>query len=107
MNKIIVLIMFFVITGCGGCFQTRPVIQKSSHGNLEINILNDDINSQEVELYLDGIPIGNLSNNKPVLHLREGLHTIRAKYRGYKDIERKIHIFTKPNHQVLNLRFEK
>ena len=104
-GSIALLTAFLLLSGC---VSTGPAISKSSLGNLEINLIGcEQQQLAAAELYLDGLFIGNLSSRLPVIHAKTGQRTIRVVCRGYKDFEKKITVLGDPNHQVLNVVFEK
>lgn len=91
-----------------GCASSGPVVTKSQMGNLQINVAGPlPAEVGETRLYLDGLFIGNVSDKMPVLHARAGKRVVRAELDGYKPVEQEIVILGDPNHQVLNIVFEK
>lgn len=90
-----------------GCVTTEPTISKSSYGNLELNVLcQDQSQTTQAEVYIDGFFIGNANDRMPVIYAKRGLRTIRIVCPGYKTYERQITILGDPNHQVLNVILE-
>lgn len=88
-----------------GCFSQQITDSKACNGNLEINIVNKDMveNIDNVEIFIDGKPIGNLSKSRPVLYLTTDKHVIEARHTGYKTVSKEITILGEPNHQVVNI----
>jgi hypothetical protein len=99
---------FLSIVILPGCLAGGSVISKSSTGNLEINVsAPDDVDVSQARLYLDGAFIGNVTRNMPVLHVRRGERVIRAELEGFPPIEEKLLVLGEPNHQTLNIGFQR
>ncbi len=58
-------------------------------------------------LYLDGVFVGNLTRDMPVLYAKRGVRVIRVESPGHEAYERSITVLGDPNHQVLNVILEK
>lgn len=96
------LIVFFV--GCIG----GPAISKKNMGNLELEIATPEgLQPRNVKIYVDGLYVGNISERLPVLYLKRGKRVIRAELPGAKPFEQSLTILGDPNHQVLDITFEK
>ena len=107
MKNILCLLSMLLILS--GCITSGPTVSKSDMGNLELNVFTQEkeIDSRFAEVYVDTIFLGNISPNKPILNLKEGVRNIRIELKGFKPYEKKIFISGDPNHQVLNVLLEK
>ena len=77
-------------------------------GNLQINVsFPKGVSEQCADLYLDGLFIGNVSPEMPVIYARKGSRTVRVVAPGCEIYERSITILGDPNHQVLNVHLRK
>ena len=102
------LIGIVLVVLAGGCIDGGPVISKSGMGNLEINVsAQDGADTALAEIYLDGIFIGNVTHNMPVLHAKFGQRVVEVKAQGFKPYKKTITILGEPNHQALNVLLEK
>ena len=103
-----VLILIFACFVClAGCVNVEPIISKSKMGNLEINVHHPEGGTlSAANLYVDGLFVGNVSGNKPIVYVRRGERSIRVELQGYKTYEKKINILGEPNQQVLNIFLE-
>ncbi len=87
-----------------GCVPTSSVISKSEVGNLQINVtFPKGISEGRADLYLDGLFIGNVSPDMPVIYARRGKRTVRVEAPGCETYERTLTILGDPNHQVINV----
>ena len=101
------LIIIIVGMMLGGCVTRGPVVSKSRMGNLKINVQGpEEMAVNRARLYLDDLPVGNVSPYMPVLHVKRGLRVVRVELEGCKVYEQEIFIFGAPNHQVLNIVLE-
>jgi hypothetical protein len=87
-----------------GCVTTGPAVSKSRRGNLQINVrFPRELPQPSADLYLDGLFIGNVSPDTPVIYARRGARTVRVEAAGCEAYERTITILGDPNHQVLDV----
>ena len=101
-----ILVALFVVMGC--VVSTGPAVSKSSMGNLEINVsARENMSYSAALIYVDDVPVGNVSPTKPVLHLKRGDRAIRVELEGCKPYKQQIRILGDPNQQVLNVVLEK
>jgi len=106
MKRVLLFVVASVIVA--GCVSTGPVISKSKMGNLQTNVCTSEMKPvYNANLYLDGLFVGNLTEDMPVLHVKRGERVIRVEWPGYKAYERTITVLGDPNHQVLNVILEK
>ena len=97
---VLVVAMAFI----SGCVSTSPVISKSKMGNLQINVYSPDMKpDHNASVYLDGVFVGNLTRDMPVLYPKRGERVVRIECPGYSVYERTITVLGDPNHQVLNV----
>ena len=91
-----------------GCVSTGPAVSKSSMGNLEVYVTAPQgVNVQPASIYIDGVFVGNVSQDLPVLYLKRGQHVVRVELAGMKTYEKQIDILGDPNHQFLDVSLEK
>ena len=102
------LVIVFVGMMLGGCVTRGPVVSKSRMGNLEINVhVPEGMAVSRTQLYLDDLPVGNVSPYMPVLHVKRGRRVVRAELEGCNVYEQEIFVLGAPNHQILNIVLEK
>lgn len=106
MKHLSIFIVFLLIIGC---VSRGPLVSKDKMGNLEINVVTSDSNTNVdyCDVYIDGLFVGNISSERPVLQVSEGSHEIKITLEGYQQYTRTIEIAGYPNHQVLNVRLVK
>jgi hypothetical protein len=91
-----------------GCISTGPAISKSSMGNLEVYITAPQgVDVQLASIYVDGVFVGNVSQDLPVLYLKRGKHVVRVELAGMKTYEQEIDVLGDPNHQFLDVTLER
>jgi hypothetical protein len=92
-----------------GCADLGPAVAKSNAGNLEINLVAwpEGLNSHLARLYVDDVFVGNITEQKPVLLLRQGKRTIRVELEGAQTYVETVTVLGEPNHQVLNVALKK
>ena len=87
-----------------GCETLGPAISKSELGNLEINVAGPrDASTQYADIYIDGVFVGNITRDKPVLYIRRGEREVRVELPGHTTYERRVNVLGDPNHQILNV----
>jgi len=92
----------------GGCVSSGPAISKSLMGNLEVYVAAPaGVDVQPARISVDGVFVGNVSRDLPVLYLKRGKHVIRVELAGMKTYEQQICILGDPNHQFLDVTLEK
>ena len=95
-----------LFSGCVG--STGPAISKSRMGNLAIHVHTpEEIDPRRAEIYIDGLYIGDITPQKPVLYIKRGEHLVRVELPGFKPVEKQITVLGDPNHQVMNVFLEK
>ena len=107
MRKTFALVLLAVISsGCVG--STGPAISKSQMGNLGIYVHTpEEIDARRAEVYIDGLYIGGITRDMPVLYIKRGEHVVRIELPGFKSVEKRITVLGDPNHQVMNVFLEK
>jgi hypothetical protein len=91
-----------------GCVSSGPAISKSSMGNLEVYVTaSQGVDVQPAAIYVDGVFVGNVSQDLPVLYLKRGKHVVRVELTGMKTYEQEIDVLGDPNHQFLDVSLEK
>jgi hypothetical protein len=91
-----------------GCVSTGPAISKSSMGNLEIYVTAPQgVDAMPARIYVDGVFVGNVSQDLPVLYLKRGRHVVKVELVGMKTYQHEIDILGEPNHQFLDVTLEK
>jgi hypothetical protein len=102
------LVLLLVATILGGCVDTGPAISKSSMGNLDVYVTAPEgFNVHPARISVDGVFVGNVSQELPVLYIKRGKHVIRVELAGMKTYEQEITILGDPNHQFLDVSLEK
>lgn len=102
------ILLFVVAAALSGCISTGPAISKSRMGNLEVYVVAPDgLDVRAARISVDGIFVGNISNDLPVLYLKRGKHLITVELPGMKVYEQEIMILGDPNHQFLDVNLEK
>ena len=106
--KIPSIALLLAATLLGGCVSSGPAISKSSMGNLEVYVAGpQDVDIHPARILVDGVFVGNVSQNLPVLYLKRGKHTVTVELAGMKTYEQQISILGDPNHQFLDVILEK
>jgi hypothetical protein len=96
--------LLFIVALLSGCASYDPAISKSSMGNLEVYVTAPEgVDARPASIYVDGIFVGNVSQDLPVLYLKRGQHLIKVELEGMKTCERTIEILGDPNHQFLDV----
>lgn len=102
------ILMLATATVLSGCISAGPAISKRSMGNLEVYVTApQDVKVQSASIYVDGVFVGNVSRDLPVLYLKRGPHVISVQLAGMKTYEKRIDILGEPNHQFLDVSLEK
>ncbi len=102
-----ILFLLSTIVFCG-CVCSSPAISKSSMGNLEVFVTAPQgVDVQPASIYVDGVFVGNVSQDLPVLYLKRGTHDVRVELAGVKTYEQRIDILGDPNHHFLDVPLEK
>ena len=100
--------LMLAATILGGCVDTGPAISKSSMGNLDVYVsAPEGVNVYPAQIYVDGVFVGNVSRDLPVLYLKRGKHVVTVELAGMKTYEQQITILGDPNHQFLDVALEK
>lgn len=90
-----------------GCVDS-PAISKSTMGNLNVYVTAPEgIDVRLARIYVDGIFVGNVNQDMPVLFLKRGKRVIRVELADMKTYEQQIQILGDPNHQFLDVGLEK
>ena len=77
-------------------------------GNLDVYVTAPEgINVHPAKISVDGVFVGNVSQDLPVLYLKRGNHLVRVELAGMKTYEQQICILGDPNHQFLDVPLEK
>ena len=104
----LIVLAFCLVSVSTGCVTTGPVVSKSRLGNLQISVsFPKGVPEQRADLYLDGLFIGNVSPDMPVIYARRGSRTVRVKAPGCETYVKTVTILGDPNHQVLNVHLRK
>ena len=91
-----------------GCVSSGPAISKSSMGNLEVYVTAPQgVDVHPARIYVDGVFVGNVSQDLPVLYIKRGKHIVRVELADMKTYEQEISILGDPNHQFLDVTLEK
>jgi hypothetical protein len=91
----------------GGCVSSGPAISKSSLGNLDVYVTAPQgVDVYPARISVDGVFVGNVSRDLPVLHLKRGQHVISVELAAMKPYEQQICILGDPNHQFLDVTLE-
>jgi len=91
-----------------GCVSSGPAISKSSMGNLDVYVTAPQgVDIHPASIYVDGVFVGNVSQDLPVLYLKRGKHVVRVELADMKIYEHEITILGDPNHQFLDVTLEK
>ena len=89
------------------CSARDPFISKKTHGNLQVEVtFQGEKPDAAPSLTVDDRPMGHLSPERPVLHLKEGKHHVKVTCPGYETWEKEIYIAGDPNHQYLEVRLQ-
>jgi hypothetical protein len=108
MKKIMTLGLMAGTLFLSGCVSTGPAISKSSMGNLEVYVTAPEgIDAHPARICIDGVFVGNVSRDLPVLYLKRGKHVIRVELANMQTYEQEIRILGDPNHQFLDVVLEK
>ena len=100
--------MLLAATILSGCVSTGPAISKSSMGNLDVFVAAPEgVNVHLARISVDGVFVGNVSQDLPVLYLKRGNHIIRVELADMRTYEQQICILGDPNHQFLDVTLEK
>jgi hypothetical protein len=100
--------LLLAATILSGCAPFDPAISKSSMGNLDVYVTAPEgINVHPAKISVDGVFVGNVSQDLPVLYLKRGNHLVRVELAGMKTYEQQICILGDPNHQFLDVPLEK
>ena len=107
LRKVVTMVLSAVVLP--GCVSsTGPAISKSRMGNLAICVHTPEgIDHRRAEVYIDELYIGDITPEKPVLHIKRGEHVVRVHLPGLKPVEKRIAVLGDPNHQVMNVFLEK
>lgn len=77
-------------------------------GNLDIYVTAPEgVDVHPARICVDGTFVGNVSQELPVLYLKNGKHVVTVELVGMKTYEQEIVILGDPNHQFLNVALEK
>ena len=91
-----------------GCVSTGPAISKSTMGNLDVYVTAPEgVDVHPARICVDGVFVGNVSQELPVLYLKRGKHVVTVELAGMKTYEQQIDILGDPNHQFLDVALEK
>ena len=91
-----------------GCVSTGPAISKSTMGNLDVYVTAPEgVDVHPARICVDGVFVGNVSQDLPVLYLKRGKHVITVELAGMKTYQQEIDILGDPNHQFLDVALEK
>jgi hypothetical protein len=102
------VVCLLAVTILCGSVSTGPAISKSSMGNLEVYVTAPQgVDVQPASIYVDGVFVGNVSQDLPVLYLKRGRHVVRVELAGMKTHEKRIDILGDPHHQFLDVSLEK
>ena len=97
-----------VVALLSGCMSTGPAISKSSMGNLEIYVTAPQgVDVRPARICVDGVFVGNVSQDLPVLYLKRGKHVVSVELEEMRTYEQEINILGDPNHQFLDVALEK
>src|ERR1035438_6665510 len=92
--------LLLAATILSGCVSTGPAISKSTMGNLDVYVTAPEgVNVHPARICVDGIFVGNVSQELPVLYLKNGKHVVTVELTGMKTYEQQITILGDPNHQ--------
>jgi PEGA domain len=106
--KISSIPLLLAVTILSGCVSTGPAISKSSMGNLDVYVTAPQgVDFHPASIYVDGVFVGNVSQDLPVLYLKRGKHVVRVELADMKTYEQQITILGDPNHQFLDVTLEK
>ena len=102
------VVLLFAVTILTGCISDGPAISKSSMGNLDVYVsAPQGVDIHPARICVDGVFVGNVSQELPVLYLKRGKHVIRVELTGMKTYEQEIQILGDPNHQFLDAVLDK
>ena len=105
--KISSITLLLAATMLGGCVSSGPAISKSSMGNLDVYVTAPQgVDVHPARICVDGVFVGNVSQDLPVLYLKRGKHTITVELSAMKIYEQQISILGDPNHQFLDVTLE-
>jgi hypothetical protein len=105
--KLSFIVLLLAAAMVGGCISSGPAISKSSMGNLEVFVTAPQgVDVHPAQICVDGVFVGNVSQDLPVLYLKRGKHTITVELAGMKKYEQQISILGDPNHQFLDVSLE-
>ena len=100
--------LLLAVTMLGGCVTSGPAVSKSSMGNLEVYVTAPPgVDVHPARICVDGVFVGNVSRDLPVLYLKRGRHIVKVELADMKTYEQQISILGDPNHQFLNVTLEK
>jgi hypothetical protein len=106
--KISFITLLLVATFLCGCVSTGPAISKSTMGNLDVYVTAPEgVDVHPARICVDGVFVGNVSQDLPVLYLKRGKHVITVELAGMKTYRQEIDILGDPNHQFLDVPLEK
>ena len=106
--KISIIALLFIATILSGCVSAGPAISKSTMGNLDIYVTAPEgVDIHPARVSVDGVFVGNVSSELPVLYLKRGKHVVTVALDGMKTYEQAITILGDPNHQFLDVTLEK
>ena len=102
------LLLVFLAAALSGCVSSSPAISKSSMGSLDIHVAAPEgVDVHRARIRVDGIFVGNVSRDLPVLFLKRGKHEIIVELAHMKIYQQEIQILGDPNHQYLEVNLEK
>lgn len=105
--KLSTIALLLAATMLGGCLSSGPAISKSSMGNLEVYVTAPPaVDVHPARICVDGVFVGNVSQDLPVLYLKRGKHVVTVELAGMKTYEQQITILGDPNHQFLDVILE-
>jgi hypothetical protein len=105
--KISSITLLLAATMLGGCVSSGPAISKSSMGNLDVYVTAPQgVDVHPARICVDGVFVGNVSQDLPVLYLKRGKHIVTVELAGMKTYEQQITILGDPNHQFLDVTLE-
>ena len=91
-----------------GCVSSGPAISKSTLGNLDVCVTAPEgVDVHPARICVDGVFVGNVSPELPVLYLKHGKHVVTVELAGMKTYQQEISILGAPNHQFLDVVLEK
>src|SRR5215472_2676194 len=82
-----------------GCISSGPAISKSTLGNLRLYVTAPEgVDVHAAQIYVDGVFVGNVSRNWPVLYPKRGRRTITVELAGMKTYQHEVEILGDPYH---------